>query len=114
MAFTRILSHGVTQGVVLGLVAGKFVGVTGFTWLTLKTRLGRLPAGLRMVHVDGAGLLAGIGFTMSIFIAELSFPGNASYLNIAKTGGIFGSLVSGILGETWLWLLSTVRSVKEV
>ncbi|MCE5265536.1 MAG: Na+/H+ antiporter NhaA [Deltaproteobacteria bacterium] len=105
-AFTQLLSEEVTLGGVLGLVAGKFVGVAGFSWLALKTGLGRLPSGLRMAHLAGAGLLAGIGFTMSIFIAELSFPGNAAHLNIAKSGIIFGSLVSGLLGVAWLWLLS--------
>lgn len=107
-AFGQVLTHGVTQGVLLGLVAGKFIGITGFSWFALKAGLGKLPGGIRLAHVAGAGLLGGIGFTMSIFIAELSFPGNIAYLNIAKTGIILSSLVSGLLGVSWLWVLSAV------
>jgi NhaA family Na+:H+ antiporter len=105
-AFGQVLSHSVTKGVLLGLVSGKFLGITVFSWLALKTGLGRLPSGIRLSHVAGAGLLGGIGFTMSIFIAELSFPGHPEYLTIAKAGIILASLVSGILGVTWLWILS--------
>lgn len=112
-AFTQILSQGVTQGVLLGLVLGKFVGVSSFTWLALKTGLGKLPTGLRMAHVAGGGLLAGIGFTMSIFITELSFPGNAGYLNLAKAGIICGSLVSALAGGVWLWCLSVAGGAKK-
>jgi NhaA family Na+:H+ antiporter len=110
--FGEVLAHGVTQGVLLGLVAGKFLGITGFTWLALKAGLGKLPGGIRLAHVAGAGLLGGIGFTMSIFVAELSFPGHPEYLTTAKTAIILASLVSGFSGVGWLWGLSLVRSGK--
>ena len=111
-ALAQILGHGITQGVLAGMVAGKFLGITGFSWIALKMGLGRLPGGIRLAQVAGAGLLGGIGFTMSIFIAELSFPGHPEYLTIAKTGVILSSLVSDILGVGWLWWCSLVRREK--
>ncbi|MBE9549806.1 MAG: Na+/H+ antiporter NhaA [Proteobacteria bacterium] len=92
----------VAIGIVVGLVLGKLVGVSGVTLLAVKMGIGRLPTGVTSAHIIGAGLLAGIGFTMSIFIAELAFPGNENLLNHAKTGILAASLASGILGYLWL------------
>jgi NhaA family Na+:H+ antiporter len=92
----------VAIGIVVGLVLGKLVGVSGVTLLAVKLGIGRLPTGVSAAHIIGAGLLAGIGFTMSIFIAELAFPGNENLLNHAKTGILAASLISGIFGYLWL------------
>lgn len=108
-ALSGILSHSITQGVLFGLIAGKCLGITGFSWIALKMGIGKLPRGIRLSHIVGAGLLAGIGFTMSIFIAELSFPGHEDLLNVAKTGIILSSIISGILGVGWLWILALAR-----
>lgn len=102
------LSHPVTLGVMLGLVVGKVVGVAGFSWLALRLGLGQLPQGVHFSQIIGVGLLAGIGFTMSIFIADLGFAGNAEYLLMAKTGILFASVIAGILG--YLWLLRASRT----
>ncbi|HHH35595.1 MAG TPA: Na+/H+ antiporter NhaA [Gammaproteobacteria bacterium] len=96
------LSHPVTLGVMFGLVAGKFVGVVGASWLALRLGFGQLPAGTRFSQITGVGLLAGIGFTMAIFIAELGFEGQPEYLLMAKTGILFASLLAGVGGYLWL------------
>lgn len=95
----------VAIGVVVGLVLGKLIGIAGATWLAMKFGIGALPEGANFKHVIGVGLLGGIGFTMSIFIAELAFVHNAEYLLMAKTGILMGSLIAGIAG--YLWLFST-------
>lgn len=100
------LAHPLTMGVMLGLIVGKVVGVAGFTWVALRLGVGVLPSGVRFTHIIGAGLLAGIGFTMSIFIAELGFAGNEEYLLLAKTGILFASVIAGVGGYLWLFTVS--------
>ena len=98
------IRHPVSFGIVAGLVAGKLIGVAGFTWVVVKSGLSPLPKGLNFKHIVGAGFMAGIGFTMSIFIAELGFAHHPEDLLLAKTGILIGSLFAGILGSTWLVL----------
>ncbi len=98
----EVIEHPVTLGIIVGLVLGKLVGIAGFTWLAVKTGVSALPTGVTMSHVVGVGLLGGIGFTMSIFIAELGFAGNEEHLLMAKTGILIASLVAGIGGYLWL------------
>lgn len=105
-SFGQTLSHPVTLGVMLGLVVGKFIGITGASWLMLKFGLAELPKDTRFVQVAGVSLLGGIGFTMSIFVAQLAFPGDPQLLVMAKTGILFASLVAGISGFIWLYLVS--------
>ena len=100
------LAHPVTLGVVLGLVLGKFIGIAGASWLALKLGIAQLPAQTRFSQVAGVALLAGIGFTMSIFIADLGFAHQPEYLLMAKTGVLIASLVAGVGGFLWLWWVS--------
>jgi NhaA family Na+:H+ antiporter len=100
------LTHPVTLGVVLGLVLGKFLGISGACWLALKLGFGQLPAKTHFSQIAGVALLAGIGFTMSIFIADLAFAGQPEYLLMAKTGVLIASLVAGTGGYLWLWKVS--------
>ncbi len=104
--FTTTLLQPVALGIVLGLVMGKFLGITLFSWLAVKAGIAVLPEGVAMRHVAGVGLLGGIGFTMSIFIAELSFSSNYEMLVTAKTAIIIASLLSGVLGYFWLRIFS--------
>ena len=92
-----LLGHPLPLGIILGLFVGKQVGITGFTWLAVRSGLGTLPEGARWKTLWGGSLLAGIGFTMSIFIASLAF---AEYeaLDLAKIGIIVGSLLSAVAG----------------
>ena len=100
----QTLSHPVTLGVILGLLAGKVIGIAGACWLALKLGIGQLPADTRFTQIIGVSLLGGIGFTMSIFIAELGFIHQPELLLMAKTGILFASLVAGISGFIWLYL----------
>jgi len=96
------LMHPVTLGVIFGLVLGKFIGITGACWLALKLGIAQLPARTRFSQIAGVALLAGIGFTMAIFIAELGFAGQEEYLLMSKTGVLVASLIAGVGGFFWL------------
>lgn len=102
------MMHPVTLGVILGLLAGKLIGISFFSWLVVKMGWSRLPQGVTMGQIASVSLLAGIGFTMSIFIAGLAFD-NAEYLLNAKIGILAASLAAGIIGYVAL-LLSTQKS----
>jgi len=107
------LTHPVTLGVILGLILGKFIGITGVCWLLLKMDLAVLPKDTRFTQIAGVSLLAGIGFTMSIFVAELGFAGQAEYLLMAKTGILAASVLTGIAGFIWLYLVSKPADKKQ-
>jgi len=106
----QTLSHPVTRGVMLGLLAGKILGIAGTCWIALKLNIGQLPAGTRFTQIIGVSLLGGIGFTMSIFIAELGFIHQPELLLMAKTGILFASLIAGVLGFVWLYLAGEKES----
>ncbi|MFT6898075.1 MAG: NhaA family Na+:H+ antiporter [Paraglaciecola sp.] len=99
-----VLTHPVAMGIGLGLVFGKLIGIAGFTWVAVKLGVSELPKGLNMNHIIGVSFMGGIGFTMSIFIAELGFVNYPKELLMAKTGILFASLTAGIIGFTWLYL----------
>ncbi|MFV9616832.1 MAG: Na+/H+ antiporter NhaA [Gammaproteobacteria bacterium] len=99
-------SHPVMLGVSLGLVLGKFIGITGASWLVLKLGVAELPKDTRFTQIAGVSLLAGIGFTMSIFVAQLGFSHNEELLLMAKTGILFASVLAGVSGYIWLYLVS--------
>lgn len=109
-----LVTHPVTLGVVVGLVVGKPIGIILFSWIFIKLKIVAPPHGTTMEHIIGVGLLGGIGFTMSIFISELSFGGRPEILAIAKTGIIFASVCSGILGTTWLLWISRKNRSRNV
>lgn len=106
------LAHPVMLGVSLGLVLGKFIGITGISWLLLKLNLAVLPKDTRFTQIAGVSLLAGIGFTMSIFVAELGFEHQAEYLLMAKTGVLAASLLAGLAGFFWLYVVSNPQKTK--
>jgi NhaA family Na+:H+ antiporter len=89
----------VSMAVALGLVLGKPLGIVLFSWLAVVLGLARLPGGITWPVLVGGGCLAGIGFTMSLFIAGLAFPGQPDLLDPAKLGILLGSLVSAVLGS---------------
>ncbi|MGH9049494.1 MAG: Na+/H+ antiporter NhaA [Acidimicrobiia bacterium] len=91
------LSSRVTLGVVVGLVVGKTVGISAAVAVAVRLRLGRIPSGVRPRQIVGAAAVAGIGFTVSLFIAELSFAGTR-HLGDAKIGILAASVLSGLLG----------------
>jgi Na+:H+ antiporter, NhaA family len=105
-ALGETLTHPVMLGVTLGLVLGKFIGITGICWLMLKLGVAVLPKDTRFTQIAGVSLLAGIGFTMSIFVAQLGFENNEEFLLMAKTGILAASLLSGVAGFIWLYVVS--------
>lgn len=98
------LYSGIAPAIILSLVVGKFVGIFLFSWLTIICRLAPMPEGGNWSRMASVSMLGGIGFTVSLFIANLSFGANASMailLNDAKLGILVASILAGILG----WLL---------
>ena len=91
----------VTWGVITGLVIGKLVGISAFTWLAVRLRIGTLPDGVSWASIIGVAALAGIGFTVSIFIAGLAFDGPV-LAEQAKIGILFASVIAGLLGALLL------------
>ena len=91
------LTQPVTLGVVLGLFVGKVVGVSLFAWLAVRTGIAVLPRFISWKHIVGVAFLGGIGFTMSLFIADLAFSDEALGAG-AKLGILLGSLLSGLVG----------------
>jgi NhaA family Na+:H+ antiporter len=98
-------------GIILGLALGKPIGVTLFSWLSVQLGFAKLPNNANWKHIIGLGLLAGIGFTMSIFIALLSFS-NPEYQVEAKFSILVASITSGILGYLFLGSLNTKNNKK--
>jgi Na+/H+ antiporter len=94
----------VTFAVCAGLLLGKFLGIFTFTWIAVRTKIVLMPKGMCWKNLAGVSLLGGIGFTVSLFIANLSFAGiNSTLLNQAKLGIIGGTVLSGILGYLVLY-----------
>lgn len=98
-----LLSHN-SVGILAGLVLGKPLGITLACMLAVAVGLCSLPTDLRWRHVIGAGLLGGIGFTMSIFITNLAFSTNAELINASKMAILSASLIAGVSGYAWLKL----------
>lgn len=89
-------------GIILGLFLGKPIGIFLLSWLSIKTGLCSMPQGAGWKHIFGVGMLAGIGFTMSIFIALLSFTGQELLMAEAKFSVLIASLLSGLCGSLLL------------
>ncbi len=92
--------------IVICLVVGKLIGITLLSWLGVKFRFAELPEGVNFKQITGISLLAGVGFTMSIFVANLAFYGDAYLLDSAKAGILIGSLIAGVSGYLVLRLSS--------
>jgi NhaA family Na+:H+ antiporter len=90
--------------IALGLLLGKQVGIFGSIWLAARTRFAALPAGASWAQVYGMALLAGIGFTMSLFIGGLAFPGRPELADQVKIGVLGGSILSALAGYAVLRL----------
>jgi NhaA family Na+:H+ antiporter len=92
----------VAIGVIFGLLIGKFIGIVGVTSLFLKLKLASLPEGMNFKHLIGVGLLASIGFTMSLFVSNLAFD-NKELIQQAKIGILIASLIGGTIGFIFLY-----------
>lgn len=92
----------VTLGVAVGLIVGKTLGVMAASWLAVRSGLGRLPERTSWPTMAGLSMVAGIGFTVSLFITGLAFEGNAALAADAKVGVLVGSLIAALLGAAVL------------
>lgn len=93
-------------GIVGGLIVGKPLGITLLSFIAVAVGICQLPQDLGWRHVFGAGLLGGIGFTMSIFITNLAFEGNPGFINASKIAVLVASIFAGGLGLLWLRMVS--------
>jgi NhaA family Na+:H+ antiporter len=91
------LGSTVTWGVIIGLVVGKPIGITLFAWLAVRLGIAHMPKAIHIRHIAGVAGLGGIGFTMSLFIAELAFK-SAETAHLARVGVLIGSGVAGTMG----------------
>jgi len=92
----------VSLGIIAGLIVGKVLGIAGVAWLAVKLGVAKLPEGSSMSQVFGVAFLGGIGFTMSIFVADLAFLGNDALIFQAKVGILAASFFAGLFGYVWL------------
>jgi NhaA family Na+:H+ antiporter len=103
------LESPITLGIIAGLVFGKPIGITLFAWVAARSGLASMPEGISWRQVHGAGWLAGIGFTMSLFIASLAFD-SAAMNDAAKIGILIASLLAGTVG--WVLLSRSAPSPR--
>jgi NhaA family Na+:H+ antiporter len=103
-SWAQDLSSVNSMGIVVGLVIGKPLGITLLAFIAVLLGICRLPLDMNWKHVFGAGLLGGIGFTMSIFITNLAFTGETELINASKIAILLASLTAGCIGFLWLKL----------
>jgi NhaA family Na+:H+ antiporter len=108
-SFVNLLIHPISLGIIFGLVLGKAIGISLFCRLVVLFRLGELPEDTSWRHIYGAAFLAGIGFTMSIFISSLAFVDDG-FVQISKVGIFAASFLSAIIGMTLLGTTSNLYS----
>ena len=104
-----VFGHNYSIGIILGLVLGKPLGITLFTFLSVKLKICNLPTGVKWNEIFGVGIIAGIGFTMSIFVTLLAFD-DIMIQNNAKLIILFSSLIAGTIGYIWLNIAFKKRS----
>lgn len=107
------LSSANSVGIAVGLVLGKPLGVTLFSFVAVAVGLCRLPSELRWPHMVGAGLLGGIGFTMSIFMSNLAFAAAPEIINASKMSILMASLLAGVMGFGWLMIVSKTYAARS-
>ncbi|HEX5744161.1 MAG TPA: Na+/H+ antiporter NhaA [Candidatus Saccharimonadales bacterium] len=100
-------------GIILGLVVGKVVGITLAAWVLIRLRLSHLPRGTNWFQMAGVGFVAGIGFTVSIFITELAFPVSSHLADTAKIGVFAASFISAAVGYLFLRYRRKVEEIVE-
>lgn len=101
-SISQVIFEPVSLGIILGLIFGKIIGISGITFLAIKIGIAKLPQNSSMSQIFGVSALGGIGFTMSIFVADLAFQNNDALIFQAKIGILIASLLAGIFGFIWL------------
>ena len=101
-AISTTLTQPISIGIIFGLIFGKVIGIGGVAFLAVKLGIAKLPEHSNMQQIFGVALLGGIGFTMSIFVADLAFLGQENLIFQAKIGILVASLIAGVTGYLWL------------
>ena len=101
-----IIMEPISLGIMAGLIFGKLLGIFGVSWVAIKLKIAKLPENSTMSQIFGVAFLGGIGFTMSIFVADLAFIGSPELIFQAKVGILAASLFAGVFGYFWLRLAS--------
>ena len=101
--FSAVITNSVAVGIVAGLVIGKPLGIFVFAWLSVKLKVAELPEGVTFTQIGAVGMLAGVGFTMALFISTLAWA-DESMIETAKTSVLVGSLISALIGSFLLYL----------
>ena len=110
---TGVLLQPLPLAILLGLFLGKQLGIFGGIWMAIKTGIASCPDSAQWRQIYGASLLCGIGFTMSLFIGALAFPGNQALIDEAKIGILSGSLLSAVIGYLVLRLTPPIECPVE-
>ncbi|TAN19464.1 MAG: Na+/H+ antiporter NhaA [Chitinophagaceae bacterium] len=110
--FDHIIYSPVTYGIMLGLILGKPIGIILFSWLSVKLKIASLPDNTKWKQILGTGMIAGIGFTMSIFIATLAYK-EEEWQVLSKIAIIAGSVIAGISGYFYLRIFSGKNENKK-
>lgn len=95
-------SYPLVWGILAGLIIGKVLGITLTSWIVIKLKLAKLPHRTNWYQLIGVGFIAGIGFTVSVFVAELAFPSSDELTNIAKISVLVASTISAVIGYLFL------------
>lgn len=105
------ITQPVSLGIITGLILGKIIGIAGVSWLAIKLGIAKLPQNSTMSQIFGVSFLGAIGFTMSIFVADLAFAGNSELIFQAKVGILAASLFSGLFGYFWLRKVGNLKQL---
>jgi NhaA family Na+:H+ antiporter len=105
IVFSKAISNPVIIGIIVGLVFGKPIGIMLFSYISVKTGLASLPKEVRWTHILGGAMLGGIGFTMSLFLSELSFS-DPHIIDYARIAILTGSILAAIIGMSFLGFIS--------
>jgi NhaA family Na+:H+ antiporter len=111
--FSEVAAHTVSLGIFFGLVFGKPLGVMLFSFIAVKSKMGSLPKNVKWSHILGSAMLGGIGFTMSLFISDLSFS-SVDMLTYAKMAILSASVLSAVIGITFLGIVSMMSPDKRL
>jgi NhaA family Na+:H+ antiporter len=103
----------VSLGIIMGLILGKVLGIFGVAWLAIKLKIATLPQGSTMNQIFGVAFLGGIGFTMSIFVADLAFINSPELVFQAKVGILAASLFAGLFGYFWLRFVAKSQPITN-
>ena len=109
-----IIMEPISLGIIAGLILGKVLGIFGVAWLAIKLKVAKLPEGSSMSQIFGVAFLGGIGFTMSIFVADLAFLDKPNLIFQAKVGILAASLFAGLFGFFWLKYVAKREDTKSL